>query len=95
MSDLVIAFIPGPRNAANLGTKILGVPQFKSESTWYMRGIHSLLYQESITGTLKDLWMRMFVWDRDLQRRREEGECVSDVDANSTNITSKEAEEKA
>jgi len=41
-SDLVVAFIPGPLNAANIGTKILGVPQFKRESAWYVLGIHSL-----------------------------------------------------
>ena len=32
VSDMVIAFIPGPLNAANNGTKILGTPQFKKES---------------------------------------------------------------
>jgi hypothetical protein len=84
LSDLVIGFIPGPLNAANNGTKILGVPQFKKESEWTLHGIH--LLEPKITGTLQDLWMRMFVWDKDLKARHESGNCRSDVDANCADI---------
>jgi hypothetical protein len=84
LSDLVIGFIPGPLNAANNGTKILGVPQFKKESEWALHGIH--LLEPKMTATLQDLWMRMFVWDKDLKARHESGNCHSDVDANCTDI---------
>ena len=46
LGDLVLGFIPGPLNAANVGTKILAGPQFKKESNWYLRGIHGVKYQD-------------------------------------------------
>ena len=95
VSDMVIAFIPGPLNAANNGTKILGTPQFKKESEWYLRGIHSMGYQGKITVALHDLWMQMYVWDKELQRRHELGTCISEVDATSSSIASKKADEEA
>ena len=69
--------------------------QFKKESEWYLRGIHSMGYQGKITVTLHDLWMRMYVWDKELQRRHELGTCISEVDATSSSIASKKADEEA
>jgi hypothetical protein len=58
--DVVLGFIPGPLNAANLGTKILAKPQFIKESEWYLRGIHGHRYPSQINPTLREVWMRMY-----------------------------------
>ena len=69
--DLVIGFIPGPKNAANLNTKILGPVQFQLEAPWQMRGIHSDGYQMEIIVTIQEIWMRMFTWEREQAAKRE------------------------
>ena len=53
--DLVVGFIRGVMNAANVGTKILPRAQFQKEGGWYLRGIHGEDYQDEIQCTLSDL----------------------------------------
>jgi hypothetical protein len=63
--DLVLGFIAGTKNVANLLTKVLAAAQFKRESEWALRGIHSDVYQAEILETLKEVWMRIFVWNKE------------------------------
>lgn len=74
LGDLVVAFIPGPKNAARVGTKILPRVQFELEGGWYLRGIHSIEYQKDIGPTLKELWCRSHQWkiETDNKRKRDD-----------------------
>jgi hypothetical protein len=71
--DVVVGFITGTMNAANVGTKILPRTQFIKEGGWYRKGIHSLSFQSGITSTLRDLYSRSHQWLIE-QGRREENE---------------------
>ena len=53
--DLVLGFIKGEMNVANLDTKVLPAAQFKRESNWKLRGIHDDGYQVDILTTLQDV----------------------------------------
>jgi hypothetical protein len=44
--DLVLGFIAGTKNVANLLTKVLAAAQFKREMEWALRGIHSDVHQQ-------------------------------------------------
>ena len=70
LGDLIIGFIPGKLNAANVGTKILARVQFILEGGWYLRGIHSMVYQDQIAPLLKDLWLRMHQWYHETADKR-------------------------
>jgi hypothetical protein len=66
--DLVVGFIRGVMNAANVGTKILPRAQFQKEGGWYLRGIHGEDYQDEIQCTLSELWMRSHQWHVEQER---------------------------
>jgi hypothetical protein len=68
--DLVIGFIKGAWNAADVGTKILPRAQFLKEGGWHRRGIHPHKFQEEITGALKDLFLRSHQWMIEQERRK-------------------------
>lgn len=69
--DVVIGFLKGTMNAANVGTKILPRAQFLKEGGWYRRGIHSIKFQQEITSTLRDLYLRSHQWLIEQDRRDE------------------------
>jgi hypothetical protein len=62
--------IPGKLNAANAGTKILARVQFILEGGWYLRGIHSMVYQDQIAPLLKDLWLWTHQWYHETADKR-------------------------
>ena len=82
--DLIIGFIAGTMNAANVGTKILPRAQFLKEGGWYRRGIHSHKFQDQITGTLKDLYLRSHQWLIEQGRRDETETERTSVESKST-----------
>ena len=70
LGDLITGFIPGKLNAANVGTKILARVQFILEGGWYLRGIHSMVYQDQIAPLLKDLWLWTHQWYHETADKR-------------------------
>jgi hypothetical protein len=80
LGDLVIGFIPGEKNVANLGTKVLNGIQFTRESLWMLRGIHSNLYQQEISGALREIWSRIFSWNQQMavkEARQQEAKALT------------------
>jgi hypothetical protein len=80
LGDLVLGILPGPMNAANVGTKTLPAPQFKKESNWYLRGIHDEKYQDQIRPTLRDVFLRSFQWNHVCEQRRRKREDAALVE---------------